>query len=121
MVIFVRLIGLLSVIAGIIFIIDTDRMKKVAAFFLEGNRFYFAGVIRILVGILFLMAASQCKFPWVIIILGAVILIAGISIFSMGIEKVKDIVTWIYTKPNLFLRVLCLLSIILGGIILYCA
>jgi len=121
MVIFVRLIGLFSVTAGIIFIIKSELMKRFAQFFIEGSRFYIIGVLRLIIGAVFLMAASQCRLPWPIIALGALILLSGITIFSIGLEKSKDIVTWMYSKPDWFLKLLSVFSIIIGGFILYSA
>ena len=56
-----------------------------------------------------------------ILILGILILLAGISIFAIGIERCKNIINYWQDKPENMLRLLSLIALVIGVAVLYCA
>ena len=121
MVIVVRLIGIFITVMGLVFALSPTGMKQVLDFFAKGKRVYLIGILRILFGIIFLLAASLCKWTEVIRVLGILFIIAGSFIFILGIRKVKSVVEWWSKKPALTLRLLSLVPVILGVLIIYAA
>jgi len=118
---FVKVIGVLLVLMAILFQIVPELMKKTYRFFIKGVRIYIAGVIRLFLGIMFLLAASQCKIPAVIIALGVLLIVAGVMIFAIKLDKIKAIINSVQQKPVIVLRFLLLVPLAIGLIIVYCA
>ncbi len=116
-----RLIGVISVGAGLIFLMNPETMKGVFSYALKRKRIYGIGAARIIVGLILLMAASQCRVIWVIVALGIFPLTGGIVIFILGIEKCKNMVKKWRGKPLKTLRLASFIPIIFGLLIIYFA
>ncbi|MGB2706231.1 MAG: hypothetical protein WBC74_05205 [Candidatus Omnitrophota bacterium] len=122
MVILVKLIGIIVVGMGLVFVLKPDVIKQIFAYYLrEKRRIYIIGVARIIIGFIFLMGASQCRVVWAIIVIGLLPLVSGISIFVLGPDKCKNILKKWQEKPLKTLRLLSLVPIIYGLLILYFA
>ena len=119
MLILVKLIGILFVGLGVIFLLNPKSMKQYVAFVLKGKRIYLCGMLRILIGVIFLLAASQCRLSGVIIILGILTLIKGLMVFVLGPEKIKSILNWWAKKSDSVIRLLSIIAIAIGALIIY--
>ena len=117
----IQIIGLLIVLEGILFLLKPVFLKKIAEFFIKGKRVYIAAGIRIVLGIVFLLAASHCRIFWVIMVLGLLLVFGGIAMLTIKLEKLKAIINWWQQKPENFLRIVSLAVVALGIVILYSA
>jgi len=117
----VRIIGIVFVFITIIYILKPDIMKRLMEFFVQGRRLYFAALIRLAMAVVFLLAARQCRYFWVIFVFGVLFIILGLLIFILGLEKVKSYVNWWQRQPPLLLRVMALIGLALGALIIYSA
>jgi uncharacterized protein YjeT (DUF2065 family) len=90
-------------------------------FFKQGRRMYFAALIRLALAVVFLLSASQCRFFWVIFAFGVLLIISGLLIFILGLEKVKSYVNWWQKQPLVLLRVMALIGLAIGALIIYSA
>lgn len=117
----VEIIGIVIVCKGIFFLIKPNALKRLMAFAGQGRRLYVAGFLRLLIGGALLFAASQCKLPEVIIVLGILFLAGGIAIFAIPIEKIKFMVDWFNKKSLLALRFLGLAPLAIGVLLIYSA
>ena len=117
----VRLIGLIAAIAGVVFIVKIKTLKQLLAFWDAGKRIYALGGIRILVGLILLLSAAQCRIVWVIFIMGIVAVISGATIFVLGVEKSKEVIKVWQEKPDKTLRSVSLIAIAIGLVLLYSA
>jgi len=121
MVVLIKAVGVLILTAGIVFFIYPQAAKKLFSFFRQGRRIYIAGVLRILFGVIFLMGASDCRTVGVITTLGILLLVAGILIFVIKLDKIKSVLEFWHAKPNSVLRFITLVPIAIGALILYSA
>jgi uncharacterized protein YjeT (DUF2065 family) len=121
MAIAVRVIGIVLVFAAAVYLVKPDVMKRILEFFKKGNRLYIAGSIRFALAIVFLLGASRCQRPWVIIAFGILLLIGGLLIFVLGPEKLRGLLEWWQRQPVLLLRVIALIFLVIGAIIVYSA
>ena len=121
MVVFVRLIGIFISAVGLVLVLSPKGVKQAFDFVAKGKRVYLIGILRISFGVIFLLAASLCKWPEVIRVLGVFFIIAGSFIFILGIRKVKSLLDWWRKKPPLLLRLLSLLAVAFGALIIYAA
>jgi len=119
MLILVRLVGMILVAIGIVFLLSPKRMRQWMVFCEKGVRPYMMGALRILVGILFLLAAPQSRVVWVIVTIGVLALLGGIAIFILGLERFKSMLRWWHGRPLPVLRLIALLAIGFGMLILY--
>ena len=117
----IRIIGIVFVFMTIVYFLKPDIMKRLMEFFKQGRRMYLAAMIRLVLAVIFLLAAGQCRYFWVIFAFGVLFIISGLLIFILGPEKVKSYINWWQKQPVMLLRVMTLVGLALGAIIIYSA
>ncbi len=117
----VKIIGIAIVLLAVLALLRPDIMKHILKFFKHGKRVYFAGLVRLILAVVFLLAARECDITWVIVVFGILFLISALSIFMIGAEKLKPMLDWFQNKSTLFLRFMAVIILILGAIIIYSA
>jgi len=117
----VKIVGIVFVFMTIVYFLKPDIMKRLMEFFKQGRRMYLAAMIRLVLAIVFLLAARQCRQFWVIFVFGVLFIISGLLIFILGSEKVKSYINWWQKQPVMLLRVMALVGLALGAIIIYSA
>ena len=121
MVIVIKITGLLLVLTAIFYLAKPDVIKRMMEFFRQGKRIYFAGLIRLILAVIFLAGARECDITWLIFTLGLLFLISAFSIFLMGPEKVNVWISWWLKKPIWTLQLLSILTLAFGAMIIYAA
>ena len=119
MLILVKLIGIVIVVMGITFLLSPKQLRQLLAFLGQGKRLYGVGILRLLFGVILLLAASQCRLVGVVLTLGILFLIGGILIFVLGLERLKSILNRWDKKSPLTLRLLGLIPLAFGALLLY--
>ena len=56
----IKIMGIVLVFLAVLYLLKPDIMKSLMEFFKQGKRIYFAGLIRIVLAIVFLLAAREC-------------------------------------------------------------
>jgi len=115
----ISIIGILVVLEGIVFLLKPAWAKKTISFFSQGRFVYLAGVIRILLGVLFLIYARGCVWTWFVIIFGLLMCAAGVCVFLINIDKLKAYLNWWLQRSDITIRIISVVAIILGSIIFY--
>ena len=121
MLIAVRLIGVLIVGTGVAFLLKPKLYKQYVTFWQPGKRLYLGAILAILIGVIFLLAATQCRLVGVIVGLGILSLVKGIILFTPGREKMKSMLKWWQGRPLSVLRLIALIAIAFGVLLLYSA
>lgn len=116
-----RFIGIPIVAMGVIILLNPIIMKQLIAFWKQGKRLYIVGILRVLIGAILLLAASQAKIAGVVATLGVLVLISGILIFVLKLEKVKTILEYWDKRSLLILRLMGLLVLAIGALLIYSA
>ncbi len=98
--------SVLIAVFGFLILCFPPMVKKGLSFWAEGKRIYLAGLLRLLLGFLFLGAASESAFPRAVIVFGFLFLLAGILIFVIPREKLKAVIAWWLDAPSLVCRFL---------------
>lgn len=119
MLIFVKVVGIIILVEGIIFLLCPKALKKCVGFWAQGKRICVGAGLNILFGILFLLAASQCRVAWVVVTLGIMSLAKGTIIFIRGFEKTKTRLDWWGNRPLMAVRFIALIIITIGMLLLY--
>ena len=118
MVVLVKLLGVAMVVLGVIFLTSPRAIKKYMAFWAKGKRAYAGGVLSILIGILLLAVAVQCRVPWFVVLLGIWAVIKGIFLFTLGPEKITSQLKWWAARPLVILRIVALLALTFGTLLI---
>jgi len=119
--IIVKIVGILIVLIGIVFLLKPGVMKRLMEFIKKGKRVYFAAVIRFALAIIFLLGASECYQKWIIAAFGILFLISGLLILILGPEKIRQILEWYDRQPVLIFRVIAAIVLACGAVIVYSA
>ncbi len=117
----VKLMGIVIVVAGIIFGLNPKAMKAYIAFWGPGKRLRIGAVLSFVIGFIFLLAAAQCRLTAVINIFGILAVIKGILLFILGPEKIKSMMNWWQQKSDLFIRLYALFALAMGALLIYSA
>ncbi len=117
----IKSLGILFVLMGIAYLLRPDIIKKFMGFFKKGKRIYFAGLIRFALAIVFLVAARECRYPWIIFASGIIFLIGGLLIFVLGPEKIRRIFDWYEQQPAIIFQVIAIVVLVFGIIVIFSA
>ncbi|MFH1621913.1 MAG: hypothetical protein ABIA97_02190 [Candidatus Omnitrophota bacterium] len=115
----VKLFGIVMVVAGVVYFLKPNLMKKMVDAFLKDKWIYVGMILSFLIGIIFLRAASQCAIPWLVVIFGLLAVVKGAAILIMGKQKIKSLLDSFIKKPVKTLRSFALVEIALGVILIY--
>ena len=121
MILLIKLLGIAILVLGVTYLLSPDTMKQYAAFWTRGKRMHTGAALSTLIGIILLLAASQCAVSWIIALFGIMSIIKGIVLFVLGPEKAKARLTRWAEKPIAVLRMFAVLAIIIGALLIYAA
>jgi hypothetical protein len=120
-VIVIKSLGMLFALMGVAYLLRPEIIKKLMGFFKKGKRIYFAGILRLALAVVFLIAARECRYPWIIFASGVIFLAGGLLIFLLGPEKIRRILNWYQEQSTLIFRVIAVIVLVFGVIIILSA
>jgi uncharacterized protein YjeT (DUF2065 family) len=121
MLIIVRIIGAVISLAGLTFLIRPAPMKKFISYMKEANRIYVIGVLRLVFGAVFILAAPQAGCGAMIMVIGILMVIGGALIFALGRDRVKAVMERYLNMPDSSMRLFAIVPVLLGILILFSA
>ena len=121
MVALVKLLGIVIVGVGVAFFVKPSIIKQYMDFWKTRKRLYLGGALALLIGIIFLLAAPQCRWRGFITVFGILSIIKAVCLFVFGQEKLVAFMNWWAKRPITFLRVYALFAITLGVLLIYSA
>ncbi|PIU56711.1 MAG: hypothetical protein COS89_05705 [Deltaproteobacteria bacterium CG07_land_8_20_14_0_80_38_7] len=116
---FVKAFAILIIAVGAISFVTPAFLRKLIELAKVGKRVYVGGVIRIVVGTLLLIAAPNAITIWIPGIIGALILLSGILILVLGVQKIHSFMDKVYSLSDQKIRVIPTIAIILGILLIY--
>ncbi len=121
MTVLIKIVGIVIIVLGIAYIVRPGIMKWLMEFFKKGSNIYLAGLLRLALAVIFLLAATACKKTWIIIVLGILFLFGGILVLILGPKRTTPILEWWQKQPEWVMRALALLTGAFGVLIIYAA
>ena len=116
----IKLFGILMLLSGILLHIKADIIFVWIENNMENTSLYiFAIVVRLVFGILLIIAARESKYPGIIKFFGYLFIIAAIILFFLGQESFQDFITSVIPEVRPFAPVIGLLVIAFGGFLIY--
>ena len=118
-----RVLGFLVVafmlILGVIGLLVPTRLMEMARFTTTPGGVYLAGGVRMAIGAILWMVASQSRFPKILRVLGTLALIGGIGTLILGSQRAREIADWVTSNGTLVIRTFGLFALAIGGFIAY--
>ena len=115
----VVIVGWLIILLGLFGIARPHSLIDAVLSWPTAARFYFSVLTRLVLGVLFILAAPRCRLPRLIYVLGAIILLIGIVLFFLGADRVDGILHWFCTGSELCIRLIYLIGILFGVLLIY--
>jgi len=116
----VAIFGLFMLGMSIAVLAAPERLKRMLRVFLDKQGFGLAVGIRIVAGILFLVAAPDTRAPSFITAVGILSLLAGVSIPFMGRARIDRLANWWLERPDWVLRAWAIAAGALGAVFVWC-
>jgi len=117
----VKIIGIVIVVMSVLFVIKPAVISAIAGYLKQGRRIYAVGLLRLVVAVVFLLAATACRVPWVIGLFGVLFIISGSLVFMLGSGRTRRILEWYVKQPSWLLRVMGIPVFVIGAIVVYAA
>ena len=115
----VLVIGALVVSESVIILIKPVVYRKLIKFLSYGRMLYIPEARGIVVGVLFMRYALDCRQPWMIIVFGLIAAIKGLVIFVSKPKTFKDMLNWLGERSDTTLRLFGILELAVGVWIVY--
>ena len=120
MILIVKAMGILITAMGCLYLVKPDTIKQWLKFWQNSKRLYIGAFISLLFGIIFLLAASQCKIPAVALILGILSLVKAVML-AVAQKSIIAYIGWWLAKDVKILRFIAIFAIIMGVLVIYSA
>lgn len=115
----VWIMGLVITLCGITALFKPDWMKKFIVFISKGKLVYLAAGLKILMGVVFLIFARECKWTGFIVAVG-ILSAAGATIFCLiPFIKITVYLTWWQNRPAWVYRLWGILAAAFGIALMY--
>jgi hypothetical protein len=113
----VKTVGLLLIGLGVIFLLDKKKFYSFIGFFGKKNNIYIAGVIKVILGILFLSVASNANI--FLSILGVLSFLSAAVIFILGPRKLNNYINIWADKSGQNVSWIAICYIAIGVLLIY--
>lgn len=117
----IKSIGIIIAIIGVVFVTMPVLMTKFVEWAKVGKRVYIGGVVRIVFGGLLIWASPVATTMWIPLVLGIIMVIAGILIFVVGVERVHSLLNWWESRSEDSRRGVAVVAAIIGVLLIYSA
>lgn len=113
------IVGAIIAIAAVTALISPIWFRKWIGFFANSRLVYLPILIRIILGVLFLIFARETHVPWIIIVFGILMTGAGIIFLIMPYQNTNKFLKWWIDQPLWIYRVWAVIAAVLGAVIMY--
>lgn len=111
MLLIVKLISAAIIVFGCFLMLRPKTLKKVIGYVKEGKRMYVSAFLKVVLGILLMLQAAQCRVEWIVLLVGVISAVSGVLTFVIKKEIVLSIMNRIETisvKTVYFIGIICL-------------
>ncbi|MCK5451247.1 MAG: hypothetical protein KAI70_05740 [Candidatus Omnitrophica bacterium] len=100
MILLVKAVAIVIIVWGCVLILRPSMLRKVLAHIREGNRFYTAGILKGLFGVILLLTAASCRIPWIVFFLGGLTFLSVILTFIVRKSIVEKLMNWVESRSK---------------------
>ena len=117
----VPVIGYLVIAIGVIVLAVPGRFKGLLDRLVTTKKLYIAVLLRVVFGVLFLLAAAETRWPMFVTIMGVFFIFAGVLVPQLGKARIKALAQWWIDRGNTVIRLWALIAMALGAVTVYAA
>lgn len=117
----IKSIGILIAVMGVVMSTMPGLALRFVGWAKQGKRAYMGGVVRIVLGALLIWASPVATTMWIPLVLGIIMVVAGITVFVLGIERIHRGLSWWEGKSEEFRRAWAVAAAVIGVLIIYSA
>jgi hypothetical protein len=112
-------IGVLVILASALSFAVPDLRLALEGTVLTPTGLYAIAVLRIAIGLFFVVGASVSRAPRTIRVLGLIVIIAGLSTPWFGVARSRAVLDWLADAGPWSLRLVAVVGMAIGGLIVY--
>jgi hypothetical protein len=101
------------------FFVSPSLVDELSLWLGKQRNLHYVVVLRLLLGVLFLIGASQTDYPQAIRALGVLFIAAAVLLFALPAEKIKSITEYYLNRPVWVVRSWIAVPMMLGLFIIY--
>jgi len=109
-----RVMGVFLIMAGLTVLVNPSIFKQFLVIARNGNAIYWSALLKVILGFMLLMAAIECKSIWFVFSFGVLLIIGGMFVFILGIERIRNVFFMLDRKPGSLFHLLGLVIFGLG-------
>jgi hypothetical protein len=118
---FIGAIGAATVVISFVGVLFPDVILRAVEGVKPSPRLHALSVVRLTIGVIFVIGATSTAFPDLIRLLGVVVILRGLAIPVLGPERVRALIDRQLGRSPVVLRVLLLPATALGGFLVWAA
>ena len=120
MAIVVTVLGVLIAAIGLMGVLTPRSLIALVQRYWPGpGRFWFAVSIRLVLGVVFLAVASDCRAPIVIRVIGVISVAAALGMIVLGTARLDRLIEWWLGRPLPYVRLWASGAIAFGALLIY--
>jgi hypothetical protein len=112
---FVAVVGGILLLLGLVGVVSPAALTAFVSRWETPTGLHLAAGIRVVVGIAFLVAAGESRYPVVLRVLGWLILAAGVLTPFLGLRRFQALLEWWKRQPGPFRRAWAALAAVMGA------
>ncbi|MBE0537321.1 MAG: hypothetical protein IH624_16780 [Phycisphaerae bacterium] len=117
----ILIIGVALVLWGLLIAIRPHTLRTTIHVMEKGLLVYAPAAVRIVLGVVFLLAARDCRVPWLIVAFGIIMFVAGVVMFMIRPGRLRSFLHWWAERSMPTLRILGVTGAAIGGLIAWAA
>ena len=119
MVYLVGLTGFVILIVGLAFLATPRHFSTAMMVFLKPGMIHVAALLRIVLGVVFLLASEQTRRPMFILVVGFIMIVAGVVTTFMGGARLVRFAEWWAKQSDTVLRLWAVAAVVFGAAVLW--
>ena len=113
------LVGLLVSAVAVLLLIMPEKLRDLLHRFLGPTWLPLVSALRIVIGLMFILAAPYTRLPILVRVVGGVAIVAGIVILLLGVRRTQLLADWWLARSNTTLRLWAGIAAIFGGLLVW--
>lgn len=115
----VSLIGAAIAAIGLLGVVYPTRLMERIDRWQPAGRLWVGVAVRLVVGIVFVLAADGCRMPQLVRVVGVIAIVAAVVLALLGPARFETFVRWWLGLPAAFTRIWAAVAVAFGGLLLY--
>ena len=113
------LVALSIICIGLLALVTPNRFLSVAEYTVTPKGLYTIAALRVVFGLVLLVAAAASRLPKTMRVFGAIALVAGLTTPLFGVEQARAVFNWSSGHGTGLIRVWGVIALVAGSLIAY--